>query len=153
MAKTLTFDDGLKEYDINGKVTIRFNPADSKFTERLYDVFMQLEARQDEFQAKIDSIGQDGEQLFAYANERDAEMRGIIDGLFGNGVADALFPDMSCYALADGMPVWINFMLAVAEEIESAFDREQKASDPRVRRLSDKNEELLAKYKKATTKK
>lgn len=153
MAKQLTFDTGLVEYEINGAVTVRFNPADAAFTEKLYNCFTELESRQAEFQARVDEIGDDGAEMFAYANERDAEMRGIIDGLLGDGVANALFPDMNCYALADGMPVWINLMFAIAEEIEGAFSREQKRSDPRMRQFSDKHKELLAKYKKKNSKK
>lgn len=153
MAKTLTFDTGVVEYDINGAVKVKFNPADAVFAEKLYNAFNDLEARQGEFQKRVDEIGEDGDKMFAYAKERDTEMREIIDGLLGDGVADALFPDMNCYALADGMPVWINLMFAIAEEIESAFSREREQSDPRMRKFDKKHEELLAKYKKATTKK
>ena len=152
MAKTLNFDDGLVEYEING-VPVRFNPTDAKFAERLYNSFTMLESRQDEFKKRVEEIGDNSEEMFAYATERDSEMRGIIDGLLGNGVADALFPNMNCYALADGMPVWINLMFAIAEEIESAFSNEQKRSDPRLKQFDKKHQELLAKYKKATSKK
>lgn len=153
MAKTLTFETGIVEYDINGAVTVRFNPADSNFAERLYTAFMDLDSRQDEFQKRVNDIGENDEEMFAYAKERDAEMREIIDGLLGKGVSDALFADMNCYALADGMPVWINLMFAIAEEVRNAFTSEQAKADPRLRQYSEKNAELLAKYKKATTKK
>lgn len=152
MAKELKVDTGLTEYVINGDVTVRFNPADAGFTERLYDVFSQLESRQGEFQKRVDEIGDDADELFSYARERDAEMRGCIDGLLGDGVADKLFPNMNCYALSDGMPVWMNLMLALAEEVQEAYSRERSGNDPRMKRISDKNAELLAKYKKATTK-
>ena len=153
MAKSITFETGVVEYDINGAVTVRFNPTDVNFTERMYESFTALDSRQDEFQKRIDEISDDNAEMFAYAKERDAEMREIIDGLLGQGVSDALFPDMNCYALADGMPVWINLMFAIAEEIHDAFASEQEKADPRLRKFNDKHEELLAKYKKATTKK
>ena len=146
--KSLTFDTGLVEYDINGAVTVRFNPADAAFTERLYNVFTELDARQDEFRQKVDEIGEDGAAMFAYANERDKEMRGIIDGLLGEGVADALFPNQNCYALADGLPVWINLMFAIADEIQDAYSDNQKRADPRVAGYSKKYNAMLAKYKK-----
>ena len=97
MAKTLTFETGLVEYDINGMATARFNPTDSVFVERLYKTMTDLDARQGEFQKRVDSIeigehGEGGEEMFAFANERDAEMRELIDKLLGEGVADALFP-------------------------------------------------------------
>lgn len=147
MAKTLNFDTGLVEYSINGAVTVRFNPADSKFTERLYETFTNLDARQDEFQKRVDEIGDDGDAMFAYANERDAEMRGCIDGLLGEGVANALFPDMNCYALADGLPVWMNLMFALAEEVERAFTAQRKRSDPRLKAYNKKYSAMAAKYK------
>jgi hypothetical protein len=152
MAKSLSFDTGLVEYDINGMATVRFNPTDADFVERLWKCFTDLEARQGEFQGRVDEIeigehGEGGEKMFAYAKERDAEMRGIIDGLLGDGVADALFPDMNCYALADGLPVWVNLMFAIADEIEGAYTRQQKRTDPRVAGYSKKYDAMMKKYK------
>lgn len=148
MGKVLSFDTGLVEYEINGAATVRFNPTDAAFTERLYKAFIDLDARQDEFQRKVDEIGEDGAAMFAYAKERDEEMRGIIDGLLGEGVADALFPGMNCYALADGLPVWINLMFAVADEIQSAYTAEQKRTDPRIAGYSKKYQGMMQKYKR-----
>lgn len=148
MARELNFDTGVVEYGINGDVKVRFNPTDTAFVERLYRVFDDLAGKQDEFQARIDEIGDDGAAMFAYASERDREMRGLIDGLFGEGVADALFADMNCYALADGLPVWVNLMFAVAEEIEAAYGAEQKRSDPRIRHYNKKYEAMRKKYKR-----
>ncbi len=153
MSKALNFDTGIVDYEVNGVTHIRFNPTDVAFTERLYNAFMALDERQDEFEKRVREIGEDKDKMFAYAKERDADMRVIIDDLFGDGVADALFPNMNCYALADGMPIWINFLFAVAVEIRDSFTEEQRKADPRLRKFSDKNEELLAKYRKATTKK
>lgn len=146
MAKSLSVADGLTEYDINGVVTVRFNPTDSGFVERLYGTFTDLDARQDEFRQEVDAIGDDGPAMFEYAHKRDAEMRGIIDGLLGDGVADALFPNMNCYAMADGLPVWMNLMFAIADEVQAAYTSEQKRSDPRVQGYSKKYNAMLNKY-------
>jgi hypothetical protein len=154
MAKALNFDTGVIEYDINGAATVRFNPTDAKFVERFYNTFKTLENEQDELQSQIEAAGDDGEKILVVATARDNAMRGYIDGLFAqDGIADAIFPNINCYALAGGMPMWVNFLFAVAEEIESAFAEQGKLHDPRMKQLSDKNAELLAKYKKATTKK
>ena len=32
--KNLSFSDGLEEYSLNGRVTVRFNPTDASFLER-----------------------------------------------------------------------------------------------------------------------
>lgn len=148
MGRALSFDTGLVEYTINGAATVRFNPTDAAFTERLYQAFSDLDERQEEFQRRVDEIGGDGAAMFAYAKERDAEMRGIIDGLLGDGVADALFPDMNCYALADGLPVWINLMFAVADEIQAAYAEEQKKADPRIAGYNERYQGMMRKYKR-----
>lgn len=147
--KRLSFETGLVEYDINGAVSVRFNPTDEAFVERLYSTFSELEGRQGEFQERIDSIGDDGAAMFAYAQERDADMRKTIDALLGEGVADALFPDMNCYALADGLPVWVNLFLAIAEEVADSFDAEQGKADPRLKGYNKKYEAMMKKYRPA----
>lgn len=152
MAKALNFETGVVDYEVNGGSHIRFNPSDIAFAERFYNAFKQLDAKQDGFQAELDAIldNEDKEEFFEFAHKRDAEMRGIVDGVFGDGTADAVFPSMNCYAIADGMPLWINFFFAVAEEIRDASDAQLKASDPRLKQLDAKSQELLAKYKSAT---
>lgn len=147
MAKEIKFSTGVEEFRING-VPVRFNPTDTAFVERMHKVFDDLSGKQDEFQRRIDEIGEDGAAMFAYAAERDGQMRDLIDGLFGGGTADALFPDMNCYALADGLPAWINLMFAVAEEVDAAFSAEQKKSDPRIRGYTKKYEAMRRKYRR-----
>lgn len=151
-AKQLTFNTGVVDYTINGSVHVRFNPADVSFTEAFYNAFMQLDGMQEQFQEEIRAIGDDKGEFFAYARKRDADMRAIIDGLFGEGVADALFPGINCYAIADGLPIWVNFLFAIAEEIRDAYDEERAKSDPRMKQFDAKNQALLEKYRKATTK-
>lgn len=150
MAKALNFDTGVVEYEINGAARVRFNPADIAFTEKFYNAFTQLADKQEEFQRQVDEVKDDKEEFFAFANERDAEMRGIIDGVFGEGVADAVFGELNCYAIAEGMPIWINFLFAVAEEIRDAYDEQGDKADPRMKQFDAKSQELLAKYKKKT---
>lgn len=154
MSKALNFDTGVVEYDINGTAKVRFNPTDAEFVERLYNTFKTLEEQQDELQRQIEEIGEDGEKILVVAHARDKSMREYIDALFAqDGIADAIFSGINCYALADGMPIWVNFLFAIAEEIDAAFTEQGKRRDPRMTKLNDKNAELLAKYKKATTKK
>lgn len=153
MSKALNFDTGVVDYEINGKAHARFNPADIAFTEKFYNAFMELADKQEEFQKQIEEVRDNKDEFFTFAHDRDAEMREIIDGLFGGGVADAIFEDMNCYAIADGMPIWINFLFAVAEEIRDAYDEQGRKADPRMKQFDAKSQELLAKYKKATTKK
>lgn len=154
MAESLSFDTGVKEYDINGVATVRFNPTDANFTDRLYQAFTDLKDRQEEFEQRVSEIGEDGEELFKYAHERDAEMREIIDTVFNQkGLADSLFENMNCYALSeDGTPVWIGLFMSVVNVVDVAMRKSRSANDPRLREYDAKHAELLKKYREATTK-
>lgn len=138
--KELNFENGLVSYSLNGQFEVTFNPTDSNFVERLYSAFEDLDKKQEGYKAQIEKMA-DKKEIFEFARERDAEMRSIIDGVFDAPVSDAVFGGMNVYALAGGLPVWSNLMLAVMDEIDTAFSREQKATNPRIAKYT-------AKYKK-----
>lgn len=135
--KELNFETGLVEFSVNGKATVSFNPTDSNFIERLYATFEELDRKQEQYKSDIEKMA-DKRKIFDYAKERDAEMRGMLDEVFGAPVSDALFGEMNVYALAGGVPVWCNLMLAVMDEIDTTFTREQKATNPRIAKYLSK---------------
>lgn len=135
--KELNFDSGLVAYSLNGKCEVSFNPTDSSFVERLYKSFEELDKKQEGYKASMEKM-QDKKEIFDFARERDAEMRGILDTVFGVPVSDALFGDMNVYAIANGLPVWCNLMLAIMDEVDTAFAREQKAANPRIAKYTAK---------------
>ena len=124
------------EYEING-VPVKFNPTDESFTNRLYETFGVLEGLQNAFAEG------DGFEKFS---ELDKDMRAIIDGLLGDGIADKLFEGMNCYALADGLPVWMNLIMALLYEVTEAYEREFGKTDARVRAHKKKYGAMIAKY-------
>ena len=138
--KELNFESGLVTYSLNGKCEVSFNPTDSNFVERLYSAFEELDKKQDGYKSAIEKM-QDNLKIFDFARERDAEMRGIIDNVFNFSVSDMLFGEMNVYAIANGLPVWCNLMLAVMDEVDTSFAREQKATNPRITKY-------MAKYQK-----
>lgn len=139
MAKQLSFNKNIVEYDINGDFTVSFNPADEEFAAKLEDMFGSLEGLQERLA---------GDKSFSKFRELDAEMRQGIDGLLGDGAADALFPDMNCFALADGLPVWMNLALALYDEVLEAFAREFGKTDARFKAHRAKYDKLMAKYRR-----
>ena len=46
--KSISFDSGINEYDLCGRVTVRFNPTDVGFLEKLSDSFAALDLIQEE---------------------------------------------------------------------------------------------------------
>lgn len=127
--KKIIFDTGVVEYEINGAYTIRFNPTDSNFAERLYLAFDELDKKQDAYR---DENISDGKEAFRVNRARDNEMRKTIDGVLGDGASQAIFANMDVYAMSDGLPAWANLMLAIIDEMDNSIKAERQKTNPRV---------------------
>ena len=136
---TLNFETGIVTFSVNGVCEVTFNPTDSAFVEKLFNAFDTLDARQEKYKSEIEKVA-DKREIFAIARKQDAEMREIIDGVFGP-VSDAVFGGMNAYAMANGLPVWCNFLLTAMDEVDTTFAKQQKLTNPRVNKY-------LAKYHK-----
>lgn len=133
---TLNFETGIVTFSVNDKCEVSFNPTDSAFVEKLFNAFDTLDQRQERYKAEIEKVG-DKREIFAIAHKQDAEMREIIDSVFGP-VSDAIFGSMNVYAMANGLPVWCNFLLATMDEIDTDFARQQKMTSPRIAKYTAK---------------
>ena len=131
----LNFNTGRVTYTVNGNCEISFNPSDAEFAEKLFDVFSNFAKKYEQADKNPEH---DPADVFFVLRERDKWMRSEIDNLFGEPVCDKLFGNMSLCALADGLPVWANFMLSVIDEIDQAITKEQKETNPRVQRYMQK---------------
>lgn len=137
MMKEINFESGLVTYSLNGKCEVTFNPTDSDFVERINSAFNNLDKKQDEYKSRIEKM-EDNREIFEFARERDKEMRDIIDGVFETPVCDALFGGMNVYAVAGGLPVWCNLMLSIMDEIDTTLSMEQKETNPRIAKYTQK---------------
>ena len=135
--KELNFESGLVTYSLNGKCEVSLNPTDAEFVERFHSAFSELEKKQEGYKEQVAAMT-DGVEIFEFAKARDTEMRGILDGIFETPICDALFGSMNVYAMAGGLPVWCNLMLAILDEIESTMSREQKNMNPRIAKYTAK---------------
>lgn len=133
----LNFATGVKEYSLNGVVKVSFNPTDSNFGERLFNTFNDLDKKQEEYKATVEKMA-DKKEIFEFVRARDAEMREMIDGVFNTPICNELFGEMNVYAMADGLPVWCNLMLAIMDEIDTSYAKEQKLTNPRVTKYTNK---------------
>ena len=141
--KQLQFSDGLEEYRLNDRVTVRFNPTDASFLERLAELFSSLDALQEDLQEEVSALQESTpeEEVFPLAKSLDARMRDLLDGFFGTPVCEPLFGSMNLFASAGGLPVWANLLLALTEEVEAAMQGELSAREARIAKYT-------AKYKK-----
>ena len=135
--KELSIGTGVVTYSLNGACEVSFNPTDSVFIEKLFNAFDTLDNRQESYKDEV-SKNADKRELFVIARKMDGEMREIINDVFDVDVCSALFGDMNVYALSDGLPVWANLMLTIMDEIDTAFAREQKATNPRISKYTKK---------------
>ena len=133
----LQFDTGLVTYKLNDVCEVQFNPTDNNFAERLFKSFDDLENRQEVWKKQVERMA-DKKEIFDFMRERDTEMRQIIDDLFGVSVCEACFGHMSVYALAGGLPAWVNLFLAVMDEIDTSFAREQKMTNEKIKKYTAK---------------
>lgn len=133
----LNFATGVVTFTVNGKCDISFNPTDSAFVERLFNAFDTLDKKQEAYKTEISKVG-DNREIFDIARRRDEEMRELIDGVFERPVCRDLFGGMNVYAMADGLPVWCNFLLTVMDEVDTTFAHEQKLTNPRIQKYTAK---------------
>lgn len=133
---SLNFSTGIKTFDVNdGAAQVSYNPTDANFAAGLYELFMRCA---DRYEADKDKAFDSNVDFFAYARQRDTDVCEGIDGLFGSGVSASLFQGISPYALADGLPLWANFLLSVIDTIPEEMSRQVKVSKPRVEKYLKK---------------
>lgn len=133
----LKFGLGLRKFNLNGQVEVFFNDTDADFVERLFNIFYGLDEKQSYYEKRVEKMA-DNKEIFAFMRELDGEIRGAIDDLFNEDVCKPLFGTMNVFALADGLPLWANLMLAVIDQVDTAFAREQKATNPRIQKYTAK---------------
>ena len=117
----LNFQTGKKTYTVNDGCEISFDPADIRFVNGLFDLFEKLEKQQGE-------QPQNSENAFAYAAQRDRELRAQIDALFEEPVCEKIFGRTNVLSPAGGLPVAMNFLLALIDEVDAAAEEETKPS-------------------------
>ena len=135
--RELKFSDGLEEYRLNDRVTVRFNPTDVGFLEKLSRTFDRLDSLQDEVRKSRDSITDDRE-VFPIVRELDAKMRDVINELFGDDVCTPLFGSVNLFASSGGRPLWANLLLAITDEVQSSMSSELAAREKRIAKYVEK---------------
>lgn len=145
--KELSFDNGLVSYSLNGKCEVSFNPADRVFAEKLYKAIDTMDKLQSEYAKKGEEL-QAPEGAFDLARERDEKMAEVLDGLFGVPVCATAFVDMSPCAFASGFPVWLNLMLAIADEMDDNIGCIKNQAEARIAKYKAKYQKYANRFHK-----
>ena len=133
----LKISTGLVTYRLNDACEITINPTDSLFIEKMYTVFDDLDAKQDNYRVQISKAGAN-KAVFDIAREANKELRDMLNEVFGFDICDAVFGEVSVYALADGVPLWANLLLALLDAIDESVSGELKKTSNRMLKYTSK---------------
>lgn len=87
--ENLNFDSGIKEYQINGKGALRFNPSDPNVYGRFVDSMSRIEKVEKEMTAKARALEtkkndpETGAAMIRIMVETDKRMKRILNEIFG----------------------------------------------------------------------
>ena len=137
--KETQLEDNLLELTIKdggGSCRVVFDPTDATFVEKLFHVFDALDAKQQDMEARIRDA--QPREVFAIAREADAEVRSLLDAALGEGTCAALWGEINAYAYAGGLPKWANLLIAVMDECDESFTKQQELTRPRLEKYTAK---------------
>ena len=136
--KDLSFDEGYKEFSINGDENrvIRFNPSDLAIIKRLEEAKNKIsESMAIKDDIELDNEGKPVDSLENYSkviSHIDNVIKEQINYIFDSDVADVVFGNQSPLANIKGKPLYERFMESVMPEIKKAVEEEAKESRKRV---------------------
>ena len=140
--QNLVFDEGYKEFTINGDENrvIRFNPSDVAMLKRLNQAKENiLEAMKGNEDIELDEEGKPIDSLenaSKIIRHIDNTIKEQINYIFNYEVADVVFGEQSPMANVNGLPLYVRFMESIKPVIEEAMKEERKKSRKRVEKYT-----------------
>ena len=133
----ITFDTGVKEYEINNNGVLRFNPGDPNVYARFFDAAEQIEKIEQDLIAKSEALKneeRDGEAAIRLMQDADKQVKELLGQVFGPGNDfDKLLGGVNVLAVAsNGERVVTNLMHAltpvIEKEAKKCFDKKVDAA-------------------------
>lgn len=137
MAKKMIFDEGFKEFNINGDPNrvIRFNPTDISIIERAQKVKKEI----GEEVKKLDKLEINDDEAVAKAVEEvNKIIKEKINYIFGSDVSEAVFGVQSPLASANGVTLAERFIAAAIPIIQKEIEDEDKKSKARMSKYTER---------------
>lgn len=126
----IKFENGVQSFVINDCATVEFSPTDSDFAMEIYKLFEALDEKQKDYSNRVNKET-DPKKVFEITKEFDKEIRKSIDDLFKAPICDKVFKT-NVMALANGLPVWCNLILAVVDKMDIDLKEEKSKMNARV---------------------
>ena len=121
--ENLIFDSGIKEYQVNGKGVLRFNPSDPNVYGRFVAAMDKIKAVEAKMGAKAKALENDGgqetgEAVIAIMCETDKQMKAILNEIFGlDNDFDKILEGVNLMAVASNGKRVITNLLEVLQPI------------------------------------
>lgn len=81
----ITFDSGIREYEINGKGILRFNPSDPNVYDRLFNSLDEIKAVEIDLVEEAKKINSDdGSAVLRLMAQADKRVKTILSNIFGH---------------------------------------------------------------------
>ena len=133
----IKFDTGIREFTVNGAAKVRFCPTDMSFVEKVFTAVETIDKKTELFQNRVQKL-ESNRDVFDEAHAIDNEIREILNGIFNEDVCTPIFGTMNTFAVADGLPVWANFLFAIMDLLDSDLVEQKKKTNPRLKKYIDK---------------
>lgn len=116
----ITFDTGVKTYQINENGTLRFNPSDPNLYKRFKDLGVKIEKLQAEYNDRSKGMTDGGDAIDLLA-EYDQRMKAELSLAFGqDNDFDQIFDGANIMAIAgNGELIITNFLSAITPIVEA----------------------------------
>lgn len=144
----LTLNTGVKELRVNGVSSIKFNPSDIGFLERIYALIGKLEKIEEETAQKR-AKAENTAKIFDYFQASDKKQREAVDSIFGDGFCDAVFSGVRLMAMADGLTLIENFLYSVIDLMDDGLTDNLAQRNDRLSKYTAKYEKYHKKTEKA----
>lgn len=132
--QNISFDEGFKEFSINGDESrvIRFNPKD-------LGILTRMESTLSDFNDLEKKMKESNEDNFLEAfKDVELSIKEKINSIFNSNVYDVIFNGQSPLALIKGEFLFMSVINAIIPIIEKEIKAEQKASEKRMAKYTEK---------------
>lgn len=139
----LNYTAGKREYTLPSGAIIHFDPCDSEFANKIIVAVRNCNNIQNSFPKEPFT---DLDAQLSFIQKMNGDIREEIDKAFGEPVCEKACCGSSPISLSDGLPVWMNFLMAVIDEIDANMPEGEKRSRARVQQYMEKYNTKYGKY-------
>ena len=132
--QNINFDEGYKEFSINGdeKRVIRFNPKDFGILTRMEDTLSDF----GEIEKKLKESTEDN--LTEVLKEAEKSIHKKIDEIFNADVHEIIFNHQSPISLVGGEFLFMRVIKAIIPIVEKEVKKEMQSSEKRMSKYTEK---------------